>query len=309
MLFSHVPHEILFLLFLFEVQGIKFQVSGPQIVPDKKAEVVINCSHDDSAKPVMLWYQQRGSSGPLVLLGYNYAASTSNYEGSFKEQFEIKMEDAKTGTLVVREASVAHTAVYFCAASMADCVKFQPSANAIILNENARAEIKCEHDDSNLNVMLWYQQRPHSNVLSLICYNYVGSETTFEGEFKGRFEMTRENVMKGVLVRPRAEANDSGEYFCAASLAAGPVPIQPGELLLHPGINATLTCSLASDMASYTMLWYKQHFYGAQIEFIIKEHEKSEGRFQATMEEKQNRFSLKINKLQLQDSGTYYCAA
>ncbi|KAK0149512.1 T-cell receptor beta-1 chain C region [Merluccius polli] len=79
-------------------------------------------------------------------------------------------------------------------------------------------------------------------------------------------------------------------------------PEKPGELLLHPGVNATLTCSLASDMASYTMLWYKQHFYGAQIEFIIKEHEKSGGRFQATMEEKQNRFSLEINKLQLQDN-------
>ena len=99
-----------------EVQGIKFQESVPEIVRDGKAEGVFNCSHDDSSRPVMLWYQQRGGSGPLVLLGYNYGATTSNYEDGIKEQFEIKMEDRQRGSLVVREANVAHTAVYFCAA-------------------------------------------------------------------------------------------------------------------------------------------------------------------------------------------------
>ena len=99
-----------------EVKGIKFQESGPKIVPDEKAEVVINCSHDDSSRPVMLWYQQKQGSGPLVLLGYNYGATTSNYEDGIKEQFEIKMDDRQSGSLAVREANVTHTAVYFCAA-------------------------------------------------------------------------------------------------------------------------------------------------------------------------------------------------
>ena len=99
-----------------EVKGIEFQESGPKIVPDEKAEVVINCSHDDSSRPVMLWYQQKQGSGPLVLLGYNYGATTSNYEDGIKEQFEIKMDDRQSGSLAVREANVTHTAVYFCAA-------------------------------------------------------------------------------------------------------------------------------------------------------------------------------------------------
>jgi len=100
-----------------EVRGIKFQESGPQIVPDTKAKVLINCSHDDNSRPVMLWYQQKGQSAALVLLGYNYGATTSNYEDGVEEQFEIQMPDRQNGALVVREASSSHTAVYFCAVS------------------------------------------------------------------------------------------------------------------------------------------------------------------------------------------------
>ncbi|KAJ3613127.1 hypothetical protein NHX12_019379 [Muraenolepis orangiensis] len=191
----------------FEVQCVTFQMSGPQIVPDKQA-VVMNCSHDDSSLYVMLWYLQRrgvGGSLPLVLLGSNYAAGTSNYQEGFEERFEIQMTDRLRGALVLREAAVADTAVYFCAASehsdvgVISCVTFQPS-HPIILRENARVEIKCEHDDSDFNTMLWYrQQRPRSNLLSLICYNYVASNPTYEAEFKGRFEMRRESVTRGTL--------------------------------------------------------------------------------------------------------------
>ena len=99
---------------------------------------------------------------------------------------------------------------------MSDCVTFQPS-HPIILRENARAEIKCQHDDSALTVMLWYQRRPQNNTLILIGYYYFGSGPSYEKEFEGQFEMTRESELKGALVRQRAEANDSGEYFCAGS--------------------------------------------------------------------------------------------
>uniref|UniRef100_A0A8C5AE20 Ig-like domain-containing protein n=1 Tax=Gadus morhua TaxID=8049 RepID=A0A8C5AE20_GADMO len=94
-----------------------------------------------------------------------------------------------------------------------------------------------------------------------------------------------------------------------AGLAAVPVPVQPGDLTLQPGAAITLTCSLASDMSSYTMLWYRQHVYGDPIEFIIKEYDTSRGRFKATLDTNQNRFSLGISELQVNDSGTFYCAA
>ena len=97
-----------------------------------------------------------------------------------------------------------------------DCVTFQPS-HPIILQENTQAEIKCQHDDVSLNVMLWYQRRPQNNTLSLIGYSYYGSDPNYEEVFKDQFEMTMESELKGALVRRKAEANDSGEYFCAAS--------------------------------------------------------------------------------------------
>ena len=97
-----------------------------------------------------------------------------------------------------------------------DCVIFQPS-HPIILQENTQAEIKCEHDDDNLYVMLWYQRRPQNNTLSLIGYSYYPNDPIYEEVFKDQFEMTMESKLKGALVRRKAEANDSGEYFCAAS--------------------------------------------------------------------------------------------
>ena len=53
--------------------------------------------------------------------------------------------------------------------------------------------------------------------MSLIGYSYFGNDPNYEEVFKDQFEMTMESELKGALVRPKAEANDSGEYFCAAS--------------------------------------------------------------------------------------------
>ncbi|XP_030212757.1 uncharacterized protein LOC115544085 [Gadus morhua] len=156
MIVSHILHEIviIFILCLFEVKGIEFQESGPKMVPDEKAEVVITCSHNDSSRPLMLWYQQKQGSGPLVLLGYNYGATTSNYEDGIKEQFEIKMDDRQSGSLAVREANVTHTAVYFCAAVKVKVIEFQESGPKIVPDEKAEVVITCSHNDSSRPLML-----------------------------------------------------------------------------------------------------------------------------------------------------------
>lgn len=144
--------NFLFISPTVEVQGIEFQVSGPKIVPDKKAEVVFNCSHDDSSRPAMLWYRQRGGSGPSVLPGHNYGAAASNYEDGLEERFEIKMEDGQTGSLVVREASVTHAAVYFCAASEHSDVVWNrvrtqnPPLSVELMMNSTREERACLHE-------------------------------------------------------------------------------------------------------------------------------------------------------------------
>ncbi len=99
-----------------QVSAITFQQSPPQIVKEK-TEVHIQCSHDDTSRPLMLWYQQRKDSRSMTLIVYGYSASSPTYEGLFKEQFTLTRKDSTSGTLTVNSANLSQCAVYFCAAS------------------------------------------------------------------------------------------------------------------------------------------------------------------------------------------------
>ncbi|CAL8283868.1 unnamed protein product [Lota lota] len=183
------------------------------------------------------------------------------------------------------------------------------SSSQIVKKGAKEIQIDCSHDDSSYVLMLWYQRKDDTQSLTLIGFGYESSPPNYEDRFEERFSLTRESVLKGALVIKEAAESDSAVYFCAASLAAVPVPIQSGDLTLRPGADVTLTCDLASDMSSYTMLWYRQLFHGQPIEFLVKEYDTAPGRFRAALETNQNRFTLEISETQVNDSGTYYCAA
>lgn len=103
-----------------QVNSNAIEQSPPQIV-EKTTMVTINCRHGDSSRPVMLWYQQRQDSHSMTLIGFGYGTGNQTYEGKFQEQFELKRESSLKGTLIVRSASLSHSAVYFCAASAQWC--------------------------------------------------------------------------------------------------------------------------------------------------------------------------------------------
>ncbi|XP_062325496.1 uncharacterized protein LOC134026615 [Osmerus eperlanus] len=185
--------------------------------------------------------------------------------------------------------------------------------------------------------MLWYQHRPVSRDMTLIGYGYATSDPSYEGQFQESFQLTREDILRGALLLPRAAPADSAVYFCAATgevvtsnmlvtvlgllltliyscEGSGPTVLQaPRDLVLHAGQSdqVTLQCSVGPglSMSSYTMLWYRQAGPGAPIEYLTKEYETPEGRLQPSIDTSSNSFTLRISELSPDDSSTYLCAA
>lgn len=62
-------------------------------------------------------------------------------------------------------------------------------------------------------------------------------------------------------------------------------------------------------MSTYTMQWYRQAYYGAPVQFLMMEYEQATKKMNVAMLQAENKFSLHISDLTLQDNGIYYCAA
>uniref|UniRef100_A0A8B9RJ74 Ig-like domain-containing protein n=1 Tax=Astyanax mexicanus TaxID=7994 RepID=A0A8B9RJ74_ASTMX len=102
---------------------------------------------------------------------------------------------------------------------MTDCVTFHQSS-LLFANQTSMVTIKCSHDDRNLNLMYWYQQKTGSTAMKLISYGYATSDPTYEEGFNQRFKMNRQKTEEGDLTISEVFPSDSAVYFCAASLSA-----------------------------------------------------------------------------------------
>ncbi len=71
---------------------------------------------------MILWYQQLKDDSALNLIGYVYYTNPTT-EDQYKNQFSIGGNGAKSSTLniTLKMEHVGSTAVYYCAASKAQC--------------------------------------------------------------------------------------------------------------------------------------------------------------------------------------------
>uniref|UniRef100_A0A8D2AGX9 Ig-like domain-containing protein n=1 Tax=Sciurus vulgaris TaxID=55149 RepID=A0A8D2AGX9_SCIVU len=82
----------------------------------------------------------------------------------------------------------------------------------------------------------------------------------------------------------------------------------PSALSLQEGTSHTLTCNFSTTI--YNVQWFRQHPGSGLINlFFLTSGTKQEGRLKATVDSKERYSTLHISTSQLEDSGTYFCAA
>lgn len=105
----------MFVFFSTDVaESVTIQQSPPIIVPNE-SRVNCSCSHNDRDKDRMFWFQQT-SSGRMNLIGSSYGDSLF-MATEFKDRFQLTRKNVLMGFLVLHNATVSDSAVYFCAAS------------------------------------------------------------------------------------------------------------------------------------------------------------------------------------------------
>ena len=97
-------------------------------------------------------------------------------------------------------------------------VEFKQPSSKVVVEGTKELDIPCSHDDSSLTVMLWYQHQQNSQSMILIGYTVLMGDPNYEDQFKGsRFQIKREDTLKGSLIIQQLNTSDSAVYFCAAS--------------------------------------------------------------------------------------------
>ncbi|KAI3367126.1 hypothetical protein L3Q82_008182 [Scortum barcoo] len=175
----------------------------PDLLVTPNNEVNLSLTHKIQNYDTILWYQRSAGDTALKLIGY-MSYKNPTIEASFESRFKCLTMPSHVQTLSFLFIG------FYCQVS---AVTFQQSPPQIV-KESTKVQIDCSHDDNNLPLMLFYQQKEES--MTLIGYGYKDSPN-YEGQFEKQFKLTRDETARGSLIIDKANLSHSAVYFCAAS--------------------------------------------------------------------------------------------
>ncbi|MGH0141950.1 UNVERIFIED_CONTAM: hypothetical protein FKN15_074686 [Acipenser sinensis] len=107
--------------------------------PGQSAE--LECHHDDSNYYYMYWYQQSRGEGAFKLIGYAYMTQAATIEDDFKTRFTFTKQATQKGTLTISILAKEDSAIYYCAASKAQCCR-SPLSSTKTLHSHSLASVE-----------------------------------------------------------------------------------------------------------------------------------------------------------------------
>ncbi|KAK7795430.1 hypothetical protein U0070_010818, partial [Myodes glareolus] len=172
------------------------------------------------------------------------------------------------------------------------------------VQEGGSALITCTYTDSANDYFYWYKQEPGTGLQFLL--NILSNVDRKEEQgFTVLLNKEKKHFSLNITV---AHIKDSAIYFCATRVRGGEVEQSPSALSPHEGTSSVLTCNFSTTMRS--VQWFRQNSRGSLISlFNLTPGTKQNGRLNSTFNSKERKSTLHIRDAQLEDSGTYLCAA
>uniref|UniRef100_A0A3Q3X2K2 Ig-like domain-containing protein n=1 Tax=Mola mola TaxID=94237 RepID=A0A3Q3X2K2_MOLML len=98
----------------------------PAMIKNPTEEVQMTCNHSSTDFNMIQWYKQSAGGNDMTLLGYARYSSTV-VESQFVDSFKVSGDGSSLSRLHIGESRSEDSAVYFCAASSAQCCTKPPS--------------------------------------------------------------------------------------------------------------------------------------------------------------------------------------
>ena len=107
------------------------------MIKDLGEEILINCSHSNTNFDMIQWYKQSDGKSDMALVGYVRYSSPA-VEDKFKETHNVSGDGRSLSSLHIPKLSRSEDrAVYFCAASEAQCCTNPPSLTKTFSDETS----------------------------------------------------------------------------------------------------------------------------------------------------------------------------